>query len=291
MDPLIAVNARPYASAHGITRRQGMIKGEEARSVVELRQGLHPEQWWAEFMGISDRFDTAYVVEELADLLLPRIGMPLLRREAEISTATVVRHLARPGNSELAELAESAATRLARSVDRIAERSMNPDDTTAAAVLCQILRGRYAAAAAAAEPIVGSAALCKVFVTGLRLEHFDLQLTLRLLKGGQSVSEAVRSGCLVGRYRWWPSWLQQIIAERAAAGTLDEDTIAALDNCAYASLSPLQVRLARKLLAGDSVLIASAAHRLEGMGERDAADRLRRGDLNTVALASRLMST
>jgi hypothetical protein len=84
--------------------------------------------------------------------------------------------------------------------------------------------------------------------------------------------------------------LLQIITERATAGTLDEATIAALDNCAYASLSPLQARLARKLLAGDSVLIANAAQRLEGLGEGDAAERLRQGDLNTVALATRLMS-
>ena len=254
------------------------------------RQGLHPEQWWAGFLNLSERFDAAYVVEEFGDMLAPKIGMPLLRREAEIATATVTRHLARPANADLAEMAEAAATRLIRSVERISERSTNPDDTVGAAAMCHALSGRYAAAAAAAEPLVGFTPLCKVFVTGLRLEQFDIPLALRLLKAGHSVADSVRSGALVGRYRYWPSWLLQIITERATAGTLDEATIAALDNCAYASLSPLQARLARKLLAGDSVLIANAAQRLEGLGEGDAAERLRQGDLNTVALATRLMS-
>ena len=47
--------------------------------------------------------------------------------------------------------------------------------------------------------------------------------------------------------------------------------------------------MARRLLEGDSELIATAAHRLEGLGERDAAARLREGDLNAVALAARLV--
>ena len=255
------------------------------------RQGLHSDQWWAEFVDASDRFDAAYVVEELGDLLAPTIGMPLLRREVEIATATVTRHLARPGNEDLADMARAAAQRLIRSVQRINERSVNSDDIVGAEAMCDALTGRYAQAAATAESVVGHARLCKIFVTGLRLEQFDIPLTLRLLKAGHPVTESVRSGALVGRYRYWPSWLLQIITERATAGMLDEETIAALDKCAYASLSPLQARLARKLLAGDPGLISTAAHRLEGLGEADAADRLRRGDLTTVALASRLMST
>ena len=256
---------------------------------VEER-GQHSEQWWAVFTEVSERFDAAYVVEELGDLLVRRISMPLLRREVELATDTVVRHLARPANADLAEAAEGATARLIKAVERISDRSMNPEETVEAAAMCEALLGRYAAAATAAEPLVGSTALMKVFVTGLRLEQFDIPLTMRLLNAGRSVKEAVRSGALVGRYRWWPSWLLQIITERALAGTLDEDTIAALDNCAYAALSPLQARLARKLLSGDPQLISNAAQRLEGLGEADAAERLRRGDLNTVALAARLMS-
>ena len=252
---------------------------------------MHTEQWWAEFIDVSEQFDAAYVVEELGDLIAPTIGMPLLRREVEITTATVARHLARPANADLAELAEAAGTRLIDSVERIKQRSLNPEDTVGAGAMCHALKGRYAAAAAAAEPVVGSAPLYKIFVTGLRLRQFDIPLTLRLLKAGHSVAHSVRSGALIGRYRYWPSWLLQIITERASAGTLDEETIAALDKCAYASLTSLQARLARKLLAGDSVLIATAAERLEGLGETDAAERLRRGDLTAVALATRLMST
>ena len=65
--------------------------------------------------------------------------------------------------------------------------------------------------------------------------------------------------------------------------------MAALDRCAYASLSPAQARLARRLLGGDAGLSTTAAERLEALGERDAAGRLRDGDLNAVALAARLV--
>jgi hypothetical protein len=131
--------------------------------------------------------------------------------------------------------------------------------------------------------------LQRVFVTSLRLERFDIPLALRMLDGGQAPQRAVDTAILVGRYSWWPSWLLRIVTERALADTLDQDTIAALDRCAYAELSPAQARLARRLLGGDAGLIAASAERLEALGEHDAAVRLREGDLNAVAIAARLV--
>jgi hypothetical protein len=79
------------------------------------------------------------------------------------------------------------------------------------------------------------------------------------------------------------------VTERALAGTLDDATVHALDRCAYAELSPLQARLARRLLEGDTDMINTSAARLEALGEKEAAGRLRDGDLNAVALAARLV--
>lgn len=251
---------------------------------------LHSEDWWSRLVGASDRLDEAILVEGLGDLVVPHIGSPLLRREVEIATITVTRHLEKPANTDVAEQAAQAVSRLTETIERINERSTGSTSTEEAAVVLLALRGNYAAAAAAAEPTVGTTALQRLVVTALRLERFDTALAMRLLDAGQAPETAIRSGSLIGQYRWWPSWLLRIITERALAGTLDEETIAALDNCAYAALSPMQAHLARKLLGGDPQLLADAAYRLEGMGEADAAERLRQGDLNMVALAARLMS-
>jgi hypothetical protein len=250
----------------------------------------HGEQWWTRFMVASDRFDAAYVVEGMGELIAPRISAPLLRREVEIATSTVVRSLTRTANADVVEQAEAAALRLATTIKRISERSINEDGLQEAGVMSHALAGRYAAAACAAEPLTGTPPLLTLFVTAMRLEQFDIPLTMRLLDAGQDPDQAMRSGILVGRFRWWPAWLLRIVTERALAGVLDEAFIAALENCAYASLSSLQAGLARKLLVGDQALIADAARRLESLGERDVAEKLRNGDLNTVALAARLMS-
>jgi hypothetical protein len=250
----------------------------------------HTADWWGQFLELSPQVDRAYLVEGFADLVERAIAAPLLRREARIAADVVVRHLNRTGSAELAERAGAAAARLATTVQRIDDRSTGGGMSTAeAAALSLALHGRYAEAAAAAEPFVGATALCRLFLTALRLERFDIPLALRLLEGGQSPACAVRSGALVGRYSWWPSWLLRIVTERALAGTLDADTMAALDRCAYASLSPAQARLARRLLGGDTGLLTTAAERLEALGEREAAGRLRDGDLNAVALAARLV--
>jgi hypothetical protein len=256
---------------------------------VETHALEHPADWWAEFLEVSDGFDRAYLVDGLADLVERTIAAPLLRREARIAADVVVRSLNRPGSAELAERAGAAAARLATTLQRIDDRSAGGMSTAEAAALSLALHGRYADAAAAAEPFVGTKALHRLFVTALRLERFDIPLALRLLDGGQSPASAVRSGALVGRYSWWPTWLLRIVTERALAGTLDADTMAALDRCAYASLSPAQARLARRLLSGDTGLMTTAAERLEALGEQEAAGRLRDGDLNAVALAARLV--
>ncbi|GAB1691252.1 hypothetical protein [Krasilnikovia sp. M28-CT-15] len=261
----------------------------DAVGVVAQGSGRHPESWWAQFPDASERFDTASAVDGLGELILPHIPSPLLRREAEIATDIVVRRLVRPNSPEAAERADTALSRFGATLDRLAERSTGTGSIAEALALREALQGRCPAAAAACEPYVGTGKLAKVFLAALRLEYFDIPLALRLLNGGQEPAQAVRSGRLIGRYSWWPAWLLNVVTERALAGTLDEETIIALDTCAYASLSPAQARLARHLLAGDPRLIGTAVQRLEVLGEADAAARLLDGDLKAVALAARLM--
>lgn len=254
-----------------------------------MQAQAHSETWWAAFPASSPRFDPAFLVDGLGDLITRKIAAPLLRQEVRIATDTVVRALNRPGNSELAHLGAAAAARLDATLERIGARSTGSIATGEAAAMAHALSGRYGRAAAEAEPFVGTVPLMRLFLTALRLERFDIPLALRLLEAGRDPDEAVRSGLLIGRYSWWPSWLLHVVTERALAGALDDGTIEALDRCAYAELSPFQARLARRLLSGETGLIQTAAERLEGLGERDAADRLRDGDLTAVALAARLV--
>ena len=249
----------------------------------------HTAEWWAQFLDASERFDRAYLVDGLGDLLTRRITAPLLRQEAKMAADVVVRHLNRPASAELHTWATAAATRLSTTLQRFAERSTGTASTEEAEALSLALHGRYGEAAVAAEPLVGTAPLLRLFVTALRLEYFDIPLTLRLIEGGQSPQQAIHSGFLIGKYSWWPSWLLRVVTERALAGTLDADTIAALERCAYAQLTPFLARLARRLLEGELELIATAAQRMEGLGEKEAAGRLRNGDLHAVALAARLV--
>jgi hypothetical protein len=250
----------------------------------------HPASWWDQFQDVSDRFDAASVTEVLADEIIPKITSPLLRREAEIATEVVVRHLNRIGSPELSERAAKATARLIATVKRLDERATGDDlATEVMAPLILVLRGRYAEAASEAEPFVGTVPLIKAFVSALRLEYFDIGLTVKLIGAGQGPAEAVRTGLLIGRYSWWPDWLLAIVADRALAGTLNQETIAALDRCAYAELSPAQARIARRLLTGDNGMVDASAARLEDLGEPAAAGKLRQGDLTAVALAARLI--
>src|SRR5688500_8748386 len=93
--------------------------GDETTAYGVEEFPVHPEQWWAQFPDVAERFDTALLVDGFNDLLAPRIGNPLLRREVELAAATVRRALERPENEELAEEARAIAHRLTGTIDRI----------------------------------------------------------------------------------------------------------------------------------------------------------------------------
>jgi hypothetical protein len=219
---------------------------------VTQDQRRHPASWWAQFQEASERFDTAYLTEGLGDLITAKIASPLLRREAEIATG------------------EGFAL----------------DE---AYTLCHLLQGRYGEAANEAEAFLKTQQILRVFVGALRMERFDGDVAVKMLAAGQSPAAALTSGRIVGKYSWWPNWLLKVITERAMAGELDEETAEALDRCAYAELSPAQSRIARRLLAGEDALIDASAVRLESLGETEAAEKLRKGDLTAVAIAARLI--
>jgi hypothetical protein len=250
----------------------------------------HSADWWAQFASATDRIDPASVAEVLGDVIAPRIPSPLLRREAQIAVHTVVRHLNKPAVAGLAERGGQAAARLAATVARLEERATDDGaGIAAAAALVHVLHGRWAEGAAAAEPLIGTVPLVRALIPALCLENVDAALTLRLLGTGQAPSTALQSSLAIARYGWWPTWLLKVVTERALAGTLDADVIAALDRCAYAELSPAQARLARRLFDADTQLVDAVAYRLETLGEPSAAGRLREGDLSAVALAARLI--
>ncbi|MGK5681995.1 hypothetical protein [Actinoplanes sp. URMC 104] len=253
------------------------------------RRTGHPASWWAQFLNASDRFDVASVTEGLSDAIIPKISSRLLRREAELAADAVVRHLSKPASVEASERAGKAVDRLEATVERLDERATAEPGLDEAYALCHALRGRYAEAASEAERFVGTMPLLKVFVECLRLERFDMALAMRLVNAGQNPETAVRSGLAIGRYGWWPSWLLSVVTERALAGTLDQATITALDQCAYAELTPTQARVARRLLGGDEELVEATAQRLESLGAYAAAGKLRDGDLTAVALAARMV--
>jgi len=249
----------------------------------------HPATWWAEFEEHAERFDRASVTEALADCITPRIPAMLLRREAEIAVETVLRHLNRPESRGLAERAEDATARLVATVNRIAERSTTEARTAEAYAVCRLLQGSWSEAASIIEPMAGSPVLVRAVVEALRLGSFEADLVVHLLKAGQSPAAATRAGRAVGRYSWWPSWMLSVVTERAVSGTLTDEVVEALQNCAYAELSPAQARMAKRLIAAETQLVEATAYRLEALGEHPAARRLRRGELGTVAFAARLI--
>lgn len=256
----------------------------------DQRHGRHPASWWAQFAECAERLDAALVTDALSDVITPTIPGMLLRREAEIATDTVLRHLNRPGSPEAAEAARRVTARLIATVERINERATGDDAGTAEAYAhCLVLQGRWAEAAAAVEPIVGSLPLVKAFVSALRLDGFGTALAVRLLKAGQAPAAAVQACLAVGQYSWWPDWLLGIVTERVLAGTVDAQTISALQKCAFAELSPSQARMAKRLINAEPQLVEATAARLENLGEHPAARLLRQGDLGTVAFAARLI--
>jgi hypothetical protein len=263
---------------------------DEGGDVIGYQQRNHTAAWWAQFGECSDRLDAAILTDALSDVITPTIPSVLLRREAELATETVLRHLNRPGSDEAAEAASRATARLVSTVERINERATGDDaGTTEAYAQCLLLQGRWAEAAAEIEPVAGSLPLIRAFVAALRLDGFGNELTMRLLKAGQSPEVAVRASLAVGRYSWWPEWLLNIVTEKALAGSIDTETIDALQRCAFAELSPSQARMAKRLFNAEPQLVEAAASRLENLGEHPAARLLREGDLRTVAFAARLI--
>ena len=250
----------------------------------------HPASWWAEFEECSDKFDRASVTEALADEITPRIPSMLLRREGEIAAGAVLKHLNRPDNPDRAERAALAVARLLATVERLSERATGDNSRTDEAyALCRLLAGDWAEAAAAAEPVLGTVRLVRAVVAALRLEPFGADLAERLLEAGHPPAASVKSARTIARYNWWPKWLLSIVTEKVMAGTLDASTVGALQRCAFASLSPTQARMAKRLLAAEPQLVEATASRLETLGEHPAAHRLRQGDLGTVAFAARLI--
>jgi hypothetical protein len=256
----------------------------------DQRHGRHPATWWAQFEACSERLDAASLTDALSDVITPGIPSMLLRREAEIATDIVLRHLNRPTSPELAEQARRVTARLIATVERLSDRSLGDDSgTTEAYAHCLVLQGRWSEAAAAVEPMLGAMPLVRAFVSALRLNGFGTELALRLLKAGQAPAPAVQACLSVGQYSWWPDWLLTIVTERVLAGTVDAKTITALQQCAYAELSPSQARMAKRLINAEPQLVEATAARLENLGEHPAARLLREGDLGTVAFAARLI--
>ena len=69
------------------------------------RHQRHTATWWSQFEECSERLDAASLTDALSDVITPGIPSMLLRREAEIATDVVLRHLNRPTSAELAEQA------------------------------------------------------------------------------------------------------------------------------------------------------------------------------------------
>ncbi|BCY12594.1 hypothetical protein [Actinoplanes sp. L3-i22] len=254
-----------------------------------IRQQRHPASWWGQFQQASEKFDLAILTESLGYEIVPKIASPLLRREAEIGLDVMIRHRNKPASEELADRATKGVERLIATVDRLEERSHDGFELREVRALIHLLEGKVGDAGHEAEGFVKTQAILRCFVGALRLERFDTNLAVKLLAAGQDPSMALQSGQVIGKYAWWPSWLLKVVTERAMAGELDQQTVTALDRCAYAELSPAQARIARRLLEGEESLIDASAVRLEGLGEADAALKLRNGDLTTVALAARLI--
>jgi hypothetical protein len=252
-----------------------------------IQPAPHGPEWWDRLMHASGPFDDAVATERLAELILPRIPHRMMRREAELAVNRVVWYLIKQ-TPDLRATATRVTERLEALLLRRRDRDNDGPGVAEGEAICQLLRQRYGQAAASAEPTVGLEKLLHAIFASVRSTNLHIAFTIDLLKRGQEPEQAIRSGLALGVYRWWPGWLRTAATELAVAGRLDEEAITALDRCAFAELNPLQARMARKLMSGDSDLASQAASRLVSLGKPDAAQALLRGDLEAIAMASKL---
>ena len=247
----------------------------------------HPPEWWDGLLRLCGTFDDAVATERLAELILPRIAGQMLRREADLAVNKVVRYLNRRSSPELGAIAVRVTDRLEALLARRRDHD-RADGMHEAQAICSLLRQRYGRAAAAMESVVGLGELLNAFLSSLRSSKLDSGITIELLRRGQDPAKAVRTGLALGQYGWWPQWLRSVTTALALEGRLDSAVITALDRCAFAELTPIQARMARKLIGGDAELATLAASRLTSLGKPDAAAALLRGELEAIAMAAKL---
>ncbi|AEV85529.1 hypothetical protein ACWT_4507 [Actinoplanes sp. SE50] len=251
------------------------------------QSATHPVEWWQQFQTATERFDEAILTTGLTELLLPKIVSQLLQREADIASDIAIAYRNRPGSEGLRDRYDKAAARLRETIERLADRDVDRATLLEAEAVSWVIGGDYARAAAEIEPRVGAVVLLRIFVSALRVAQLDVNVTANLLNAGRTPTEAIHAGRLLGRYGYWPEWLRDLVVEHALAGTLNDDFVAALDMCAFATLRSTQARFARSLLRGEPAAITTAARTLETIGETEIAARLRQGDMKAVAFAAR----
>ncbi|MEU4691380.1 hypothetical protein [Actinoplanes sp. NPDC023714] len=250
----------------------------------------HPVEWWKQFETATERFDEAILTTGLTELLLPKITSQLLQREADIAADITILYRNKPKSEGLHDRYLAAAERLRETIARLAVRDVDQSTLAEALAVSWVIDGEYARAAAEMEARVGAVALLRVFVSALRVSHLNVNVTAQLLNSGRTPAEAIYAGRVLGKYGYWPDWLQSLVVEHAQAGTLTEEFVKALDLCAFATLRSTQSRFARQLLRGEPAAIRSAVRILESIGEAEIAGRLREGDMGAVAFAARFAS-
>lgn len=250
----------------------------------------HPPEWWDGLLHASGPFDPAVATERLAELILPQIPRRMMRREAELAVNRVVAYLIKQ-TPDLRATALKVTERLEVLLLRRRDQGDEEAGVSEGEAICRLLRQQYGHAAAAAEGTVGMEKLLHAVFASVRSSTLHTAFTIELLKRGQEPEAAIRAGLALGTYRWWPAWLRTVATELALQGRLDEESITALDRLGFAELNPIQSRMARKLIAGDPQLASVAAARLMSLGKPDAAAALLQGDIEAIAIASKLTLT
>lgn len=250
----------------------------------------HPPEWWDRLLSACGPFDDAVATERLAELILPQISRRMMRREAELAVNRVVWSLIQQ-TPELRATALKVTERLEVLLLRRRNQGDEEDGVSGGEAICRLLRQQYGEAVAAAEAAVGMEKLLHAIFASVRSSTLHVPFTVELLKRGQEPEPAIRAGLALGVYRWWPTWLRTVATDLALAGRLDEETITALDRVGFAELNPAQAKMARKLIAGDAGLASVAASRLMSLGKADAAAALLQGDIEAIAIASKLTLT